>query len=106
MVRRLQTSPATVDTAVPAARCKTERIRNTKYRIAMNWTQEEDACLVKFTSTMTDQELACMLGRTRCAVANRRKKLRLSRMGGNVVNTILDCMDWPYPFVKPRRVQI
>lgn len=72
----------------------------------MNWTQEEDDYLVKFTSSMTDQELACMLGRTRCAVANRRKRLRLSRIGGNVVDAILDCMDWPYPFVKPRRAQI
>lgn len=81
----------------------------------MKWTIDEENILRERYEAMTDDELAILLRKTPGAIKCRRNVLRLCRDRRYVANRVpvkvksrqcLDCMDWPYPFVKPKEKQL
>lgn len=81
----------------------------------MKWTDSESLRLVElFNDGLTDKHIGIELGRTAKAIANQRHKIGLCRISTTLkkptsrpnrvktINSYLDCMDWPFPFVKPK----
>lgn len=81
----------------------------------MKWTDNECLRLVElFNDGLTDKQIGIELGRTYSAICNMRKRTGLLRRvmapDGKPVchtsNQYIDCMDWPFPFVKPKTREI
>lgn len=81
----------------------------------MEWTDSESLRLVElFNDGLTDDQIGMKIGRTATAVCNRRKKMKLLRVEmprtrphcSRPANPFLDCMDWPFPFKKPKTREI
>lgn len=80
----------------------------------MKWTDSECLRLVElFNDGLTDKQIGIELGRTAKAIANERHKIGLCRISTtpkepnsrpvcHTSNGYIDCMDWPFPFVKPK----
>lgn len=80
----------------------------------MKWTYSECLRLVElFNDGLTDEQIGMEIGRTASAVCNRRKRMELRRVVRPAskpvyqpTNVYLDCMDWPFPFTKPKTREI
>lgn len=80
----------------------------------MKWTDSECLRLVElFNDGLTDYQIGMKIGRTASAVCNQRKRMGLLRLRQRTrphcsrpVNPFLDCMDWPFPFKKPKTREI
>lgn len=84
------------------------------------WTGAEEKLLLKLHQTHSDARIGDMLGRSATAVRSHRCLMGLQREEGQQVRTRVapklrkmvpsreyhDCMDWPYPFVKPKEKQL
>lgn len=76
----------------------------------MKWTDSECLRLVElFNDGLTDRQIGIELGRTDSAIHNMRKRMELRRVVApaskpvcHTFNQYIDCMDWPFPFVKPK----
>lgn len=80
------------------------------------WTGAEEKLIRELHQTHSDALIGAMLGRSSWAVRSHRCAMGLQRADGVQVRTrvaskpkeavrsrkYLDCMDWPYPFVKPK----
>ena len=87
--------------------------------MTMKWTDRECLRLVElFNDGLTDKQIGIELGRTAKAIANQRNKIGLCRISTTPkkptsrpnrvkpINYYIDCMDWPFPFVKPKTREI
>lgn len=85
----------------------------------MKWTDSECLRLVElFNDGLTDEQIGMKIGRTVKAIANQRYKMGLYRFSitppkqysrpnrVKPINSYLDCMDWPFPFTKPKTREI
>lgn len=85
----------------------------------MKWTDSECLRLVElFNDGLTDAQIGMKIGRTAKAIANKRHKIGLCRISTTPkkptsrpnrvkpINSYIDCMDWPFPFVKPKTREI
>ena len=85
----------------------------------MEWTDSECLRLVElFNDGLTDKQIGMKIGRTAKAIANKRHKIGLCRISTTPekttsmpnrvkpINYYIDCMDWPFPFEKPRTREI
>lgn len=85
----------------------------------MKWTDSECLRLVElFNDGLTDEQIGMKIGRTAKAIVNKRHKMRLYRFSitppkpysrpnrVKPINSHLDCMDWPFPFTKPKTREI
>lgn len=79
--------------------------------MTMKWTDNECLRLVElFNDGLTDKQIGIELGRTAKAICNMRKRTGLlrrvmapaSKPVCHTSNEYIDCMDWPFPFVKPK----
>lgn len=85
----------------------------------MKWTDSECLRLVElFNDGLTDKQIGMKIGRTAKAIASQRHRIGLCRISTTPkkptsrpnrvkpINSYLDCMDWPFPFVKPKTREI
>lgn len=78
----------------------------------MKWTDSECLRLVElFNDGLTDDQIGMKIGRTASAVCNQRKRMKLLKQRtrprySRPANPFLDCMDWPFPFKKPKTREI
>lgn len=85
----------------------------------MKWTNSECLRLVElFNDGLTDEQIGMKMRRTATAIAIQRRKMEIYRAlttpqkpssspnRVKPINSYLDCMDWPFPLVKPKTREI